>query len=108
MSKRSELILATVFSLIGISEAFGQCALVRYPPWEQHRPLEVRQAPRMDWPATMVERVLKIRLLSWPDSPHDWKYVETIRTTTGGGAPITGWIPASRVGRDTNCNPAYR
>jgi hypothetical protein len=108
MSKRSALTLATVFSLIWISEAFGQqCKFVHYDPGET-RQLEVRQAPVMNWPVTTVQGVLKIKLLYWPDLPAGWNYVETIPTTTGGGETIKGWIPASRVGGDTSCRRAYR
>jgi hypothetical protein len=107
MSKRSALTLATIFSLIGISDAFGQCAFVRYSPGEPRR-LAVRPIPVLNMPATVVGGVLKIRLLSWPYPPPDWRYVETIPTTTGGGATITGWIPATRVDGPTNCFRAYR
>ena len=110
MLKRSVLTLATIISLIGISEAFGQqCKFVHYDTGET-RQLEVRKAPVMNWPVTTVQGVLKIKLLDWPDIPAGWNYVETIPTTTGGGEPITGWIPATRVDKDrvTSCRRAYR
>jgi hypothetical protein len=107
MPKRSVLTLATILSLIGISDAFGQCAFVKYYKFE-HRRLEVRPLPVLNAPATVVEGVLKVRLLSWPYPTPNWRHVETIRTTTGGGAPTTGWVPANRVGAPTNCFSAYR
>jgi hypothetical protein len=108
MSKRRVLILAIVFGVIGISEAFGQeCHFVKYE-WLEPRQLEVRQAPRMDFPPTIVRQVLKIELLSWPNPPPGWSYVRTIPTTTGVGRPTTGWILASRVGGPTNCRRAFR
>ena len=116
MSNHSALTLATFFSLIGISDAFGQCAFVNigqcafvnYGKGET-RQLEVRQIPVLKTPATVVERVLKIKRRYWPYPPADWCYVETIPTTTGDGGTTTGWIPASRVGRPAkNCSRAYR
>jgi hypothetical protein len=122
MSKRSVLIiLATVFGVIGISQAFGQrftdkcplveygkCGFVHYETGELRR-FEVWNSPRMDSTHKPVKRVTKIKRLQPNQAePPDWCYVETIGTTSGGSPPTTGWI-FRRVDRPANnCMRAFR
>jgi hypothetical protein len=121
MSKRSVLVLATIFGVIGISEAFGKCdkkackcepdefgkcAFVHYDTGER-RKLEVRDEPLKDSKVTPVDGVTKIEMKD--SSGPGWCKVETIPTTTGGDT-ATGWIlTQERVGKPArNCGRAFR
>ena len=121
MSKRSVLTLATVISLIGISEAFGrEC----YKPGdlpgnsqdlggEPYPKMTFRTNPDCLKAELETGRVFKIEKLSpprpCPDHP-DWIWVTTITNGTGRTDKVTGWIPSKWLGEKAflNCAHGYR
>jgi hypothetical protein len=122
MLKRSVLTLATVISLIGISEAFGEEKLCFWPAKDMpgnsqalgERPkIVVRTNQDCRMADTATGRVFKIQLLHpprpCPDHPK-WIWVTTIQDTTGRTDVVTGWIPKDWLGAEPplKCARAFR
>ena len=123
MSKRSVLTLATVISLIGISEAFGQVGQCYWPaddmpgnsqvPFGERPKITVRKNQDCRVADTGVGRVFKIE---WEDPPHpcpdhpDWIWVTTIKDTTTQTDEVKGWIPSKWLSKKpaSNCGRGFR
>jgi hypothetical protein len=107
MSGRRILARALVFGCVGASDAAAQCFFVKYPAltW---RELQLSDSPSSTAHSTTVRRITKLKVLNPPYPASDWRYVETIPTTTGSAAIARGWVPASRVGPEASCFRAFR
>jgi hypothetical protein len=121
MLKRSVLTLATVISLIGISEAFGRDCYKpgnipgnsQEPGGEPYPNMTVRTNQDCRMAETDMGRVFRIEKLPPPrPCPYhpDWIWVTTVTNGTGRTDVVKGWIPKSWLGKKPllNCAQGFR